>query len=426
MTSSPTLQITTQAVSDTTLLGDVSTGVFHPLVPIQHREAVFQSLHSIHHPEVRATRRLIMARFCWPQMAKAITQMARACLQCRRGKVHRHVHLQPTEIPVPHHRFAWSGRCRLCAATPTCSLSSTGRRGGRRPFRSPPSPPPTAPGPSSPGGCPTTEYQPPSLQTEGPNSRPALWAGLCSLLNIQHSPTTAYHPQSNGLVERFHRRLKDALRSRAAAADWHDHLPWVLLGIRTAFREDSEFSLAEAVYGSQLVLPGQFINTAESSSPSFLRELQTTMTGSPPPPARHNMAPAPSTLPEELLLARFVLVRRDGVQPLLSPIFDGPYRVLERSTNFFLLEMGDRTDKVSTLRLKAARTPADTEPAKPPRRGRPVAQAPPVRAPPPKQRGRPRQVTFSLPPTAPPTTTSTSSTSGRPLRAARPPNRLNL
>ncbi len=156
------------------------------------------------------------------------------------------------------------------------------------------------------------------------------------------------------------------------------------------------------MYGSQLVLPGQFINTAESPSPSFLRELQTTMTGRPPPSARHNAAPAPSALPEELLLARFVLVHRDGAQPPLSP---GPYRVLERSTHFFLLEMGDRTDKVSTLRLKAARTPADTEPAKPPRRGRPVAQAPPVRAPPPKQRGWPRQVTFSLPPTTPPTTT---------------------
>jgi transposase InsO family protein len=77
----------------------------------------------------------------------------------------------------------------------------------------------------------------------------ALWAGLCSLLNIQHSPITAYHPQSDGLVERFHRRLKDALRSRAAADDLHDHLLWVLLGIRTAFREDSEFSPAEAVYG---------------------------------------------------------------------------------------------------------------------------------------------------------------------------------
>jgi hypothetical protein len=117
----------------------------------------------------------------------------------------------------------------------------------------------------------------------------ALWAGLCSL-NIQHSPTTAFHPHSIGLVKRFHRRLKGALRSRAVAADWHDHLPWVLLGIRTAFREDSEFSPAEAVYGSQLVLPGQFINTAESPSPFFLRELQTMMTSRPPPPARHNAA----------------------------------------------------------------------------------------------------------------------------------------
>jgi hypothetical protein len=123
------------------------------------------------------------------------------------------------------------------------------------------------------------------------------------------------------------------------------------------------------------------------------------MTGRPPPrPTQHNSAPAPSTLPEELLLARFMLARRDGAQPPLSTVYDGPYRVLERSTHFFLLEMGERTDKRSTLSLKAARTPIDTEPAKPPRRGRPVAQVPPVRAPPPSQRGRPRQVTFSFPP----------------------------
>jgi hypothetical protein len=195
--------------------------------------------------------------------------------------------------------------------------------------------------------------------------------------------TTAYHPQSNGLVERFHRQLKDALRSRFAAADWHDHLPWVMLGFRASFRKDSEFSLAETVFGSQLILPGQFINTAES--PSFLIDLQTTMTGPPPPPlARHNASPAPSKLPEELLLARFVLVRRDDVQPPLSPIYDGPYRVLERSTHFFLLEMGDRTDKVSTLCLKAARGYGASKAAG---RGRPVAQAPPVRAPSLKQRG---------------------------------------
>jgi hypothetical protein len=32
--NSSTLQITTQIVGDTTLLGDVSTGVFRPLAPI--------------------------------------------------------------------------------------------------------------------------------------------------------------------------------------------------------------------------------------------------------------------------------------------------------------------------------------------------------------------------------------------------------
>jgi hypothetical protein len=93
--NSNTLQITTQAVGDASPR-DVSTGVFRPLVPIKYREAVFQLLHSIHHPGVW---------FCRPQMAKAITLMARTCLFCQRGKVHKHVHLQPAEIPVPHRRF---------------------------------------------------------------------------------------------------------------------------------------------------------------------------------------------------------------------------------------------------------------------------------------------------------------------------------
>jgi hypothetical protein len=55
MMNSNILQITTQAAGDASLLGDVSTGAFCPLVPIEYREAVFQSLHSIHHPGVWTT-----------------------------------------------------------------------------------------------------------------------------------------------------------------------------------------------------------------------------------------------------------------------------------------------------------------------------------------------------------------------------------
>jgi hypothetical protein len=55
--------------------------------------------------------------------------------------------------------------------------------------------------------------------------------------------TTAYHPQANGLVERTHRQLKDALRARQAGVDWPAHLPWVLLGLRAAPKEVSGFIL---------------------------------------------------------------------------------------------------------------------------------------------------------------------------------------
>ena len=47
----------------------------------------------------------------------------------------------------------------------------------------------------------------------------AVWAVMCQRLGIRHSTTTAYHPQSNGMIERFHRQLKDSLRARLASTD---------------------------------------------------------------------------------------------------------------------------------------------------------------------------------------------------------------
>jgi transposase InsO family protein len=46
----------------------------------------------------------------------------------------------------------------------------------------------------------------------GPQFTSNLWSQPRSMLNIAHRQTTAYHPESNGAVERLHRRLKDALR----------------------------------------------------------------------------------------------------------------------------------------------------------------------------------------------------------------------
>ena len=74
----------------------------------------------------------------------------------------------------------------------------------------------------------------------GPQFTSQLWMSVAKLLGTQVHHTTAYHPQANGLVERFHRHLKSALRARLTGPNWINELPWVLPGIRTTPKEDFE------------------------------------------------------------------------------------------------------------------------------------------------------------------------------------------
>jgi hypothetical protein len=106
MSNSPSLQIVSRQAGDTTILGDISTGTFRPLVPPAFRQEVIRRLHEVYHPGVRATTRLVKASFCWPKMGRDIAAAARACMGCQLGKVHPHVKLQPEHIPVPRRRFA--------------------------------------------------------------------------------------------------------------------------------------------------------------------------------------------------------------------------------------------------------------------------------------------------------------------------------
>jgi len=278
---------------------------------------------------------------------------------------------------------------------------------------------------------------------------------MCLILNIKHAQTTAYHPEANGMVERFHRRLKDALRARCASAAWAAHLPWVLLGLRAAPREEDGLSPAQAVYGDGLILPGQYLDAPELPTADFLRQMAA-LGDSPPPPTRHNTAVGrqpPEELPDALLRAPTVLVRRDGHVPPLQPLYDGPYAVLRRSLHHFTLQIGDRVDKISTSRLKPCADPT-AAPAQPRRRGPPPNPPPPPAAPPtpPSQ----RHVTFApdtiqlrrpsrpdaggacgparepFPPGTPPggfarsQAEPPSSTTARPARARRAPDKLDL
>jgi Integrase core domain len=177
----------------------------------------------------------------------------------------------------------------------------------------------------------------------------ALWAVAMKKLGIKHLMTTAFHPQSNGLVERAHRRLKEALKARLAEADWPQHLPYVLLGLRAAPREDSGVSAAELLYGAPLSLPGQPRAAAEPAADSFRQQLNMAVpcVATRPPPLGDGGQISP-----QLFSASHVYIRAPPAAGVLSPAYRGPFLVVRRSPQYFILQLGTRYDAISVDRLK--------------------------------------------------------------------------
>jgi len=158
----------------------------------------------------------------------------------------------------------------------------------------------------------------------GPQFLSGVWACLCKTLGMKHLKTTSYHPQANGMVERLHRQIKESLRARESSTAWADHLPWIMLGLRAAPKDDAGISAAEAALGSKLVLPGPSAkvaaDTVESDGPQL-----------PIPSTVKSYAEALVGPPPNLDDAEWVMVAKEKLtgRPL-APAFTGPYLVLER------------------------------------------------------------------------------------------------
>jgi hypothetical protein len=239
-----------------------------------------------------------------------------------------------------------------------------------------------------------------------------IWSNLTTLLNIHHIHTTSFHPQSNGLVERFHRRLKTTLRARCSSPDWMAHLPWFLLSFRATPHDLSNCSPAEAVFGTPLILPSQFPASPEDSSSHFLTTLDHTLSGT-LTSTPSTTEPPPPPIPKDLLSSPMVFVLSPPTHPPLSPSYSGPFKVLKRSPHSFLLQIGSSTDSVSVQRLKPANLSPGTPPATPPPRGRPpksILRPPKI----PSQQPH-KSVTFLSPPVS----------SSRPHRSTCIPSRFN-
>jgi Integrase zinc binding domain/Integrase core domain len=378
MQDSPSLKISQLAVGDQMLFGDVSTGQFRPLVPGPMRRLVFDVLHAVAHPGVRASRRLVSSRFVWPGISADVQKWAAACLTCQQAKTHRHVKLTPEHVPVPQRRFAHV-HIDLVGPLPLSSgysyVFTMVDRTTRWVEAAPLSTITTLACASAFLHTWVARYGVPSLITSdrGAQFTSAVWAQLCQFLGVKHILSSAFHPCSNGILERWHRTFKAALRAKLVdSTDWFQHLPVVMLGLRAMPREESGSSAAEAVFGSQLVLPGQLVDLppADESLTSALKQV---MSGVQPLPTVHNtpVGELPDVLPDDLLAARYVFVRRDGPARPLDRPYEGPYEVVKRSKAVFQLRLGSRLVNISTARLKPVISAGLLVPALPPKRGRP-------------------------------------------------------
>ena len=340
----------------------MSTGHNRPYLTTKFRRKVFSNLHGLGHPSHRATRPLINTRFVWHGMNIDIARWCRTCKGCQTAKVSRHntpvfgKFTEPTERfdhvhvdivgPLPYaNGFRYLLTCveRFTHWPEAIPMVDIRAETVADAFFS---------------GWIARYGTPATITTDrGAQFESKLWDSLCNQFEIILNRTTSYHPQSNGMVERFHRQLKAAIMAHESPNPLIITLPAVLLGVRSAMKERLGRSAAEMIYGTTLRLPGEFTkqynvdaNTDLENYSDKLRVAMSRLRLCPPRDTQqHNIFQF-----KEIATCTHVFLRRIAIAPPLTAPYDGLYKVVARSGRVMKILVKGKVETVSLDRVKPA------------------------------------------------------------------------
>lgn len=345
----------------TSLYCDHSTRTTRPYVAAELRKQVFNSLHSLSHPGINASVKLVTDRYVWPGINKDCRNWAKTCHPCQTNKITRHVTPPLGTFKLPRGRFQYihidligplpvSDGYRYCLTAvdrftrwpEVIPIADISAETVAKAFVS----------------NWIARYGVPSeiVTDRGKQFESALMKQLADLAGFRRNRTTAYHPASNGMVERMHRVLKTAIKCHNNL-NWTETLPLVLLGMRSGFKSDIQASPAELLYGETLRLPGEFFHHTKSSNfndvTDFTDRLRIIINSIRPQPAsRHTERDI--FVFKDLPSATHVYVRDDSVRGPLQSAYSGPYKVLQKGDKVFKLLMKGKEQTVSLERVKPA------------------------------------------------------------------------
>ena len=156
-----------------------------------------------------------------------------------------------------------------------------------------------------------------------------LFIDLCKNYGIDQKYSTEYNPQSNGIIERVHQVLGNALRSFELQEQeldkkrkWEPFLTAASYAIRSTFHTTLNATPAQLVYGRDMLLPMKFVADWTRIQQSKQDQIH-----------QSNVRENSKQIPHQYQVGDQVLIQRPGISNKLSTPHHGPYPIVQVHTN---------------------------------------------------------------------------------------------